>query len=255
MVGSSLASIGIPDEVVRLIVAALLGAAIGFERERGERAAGLRTHALVALASALVMLVSAFGFADAVTPDRTIVLDPSRIAAQVVSGVGFLGAGAIILRKDTVQGLTTAGSIWLVAGLGLACGAGMYVAAAVTTALALLILWGLKAVERRIMVHRRVTRMTLRVHRQPGQLDAIAAGVRASGLELQRLQVESGRKAEEQRVRMELRGGGAEAILALAEQLRAVAGVQTITYGTWVLASGTDTADEAADPQRRETAS
>lgn len=167
MLGQQVAAIGVPEELARLFVAALLGAVIGFERERGERAAGLRTHALVCLASALIMLVSAYGFADVVTTTHTVVLDPSRIAAQVVSGVGFLGAGAIILRKDTVRGLTTAGSVWLVAGLGLACGAGMYVAAVATTILALAILDGLKVVERRMTTRKRVAQ--IKVKRDEGE--------------------------------------------------------------------------------------
>jgi len=149
-----------------------------------------------------------------------------------VSGVGFLGAGAIILRKDTVPGLTTAGSVRLVAGLGLACGAGMYVAAATTTVLALLILGGLKEVERRVFAHRRVMRLTLRMWREPGQLDAIDAGGRASGLELRRVQVEAGRTAAEQRMRLEVRGGSHAAMLALVERLRTIAGVPTVAYGT-----------------------
>ncbi len=247
MIGREIAAIGVPQEVARLLAAAVLGAVIGVERERGERAAGLRTHALVCVASALVMIVSAYGFADAVTSTRTVVLDPSRMAAQVVSGVGFLGAGAIILRKDTVQGLTTAGSIWLVAGLGLACGAGMYVAAATTTVLALLILGGLKEVERRVFAHRRVTRLTLRMRREPGQLDAIDAGVRASGLELRRVQVEVGRSADEQRMRLEVRGGGHAALLTLVERLRTIAGVQTVTYGTRALRGGEDADDDRGD--------
>lgn len=164
MFGHQIVALSVPDEILRLVVAALLGAVVGFERERGERTAGLRTHALVAVASALMTLVSAFGFADAVTASHTIVLDPSRIAAQIVSGVGFLGAGAIILRKDTVQGLTTAGSIWLVAGLGLACGAGMYIAAGTATLVAIIILVGGKAVERRLFVHKRPVQINVRMN-------------------------------------------------------------------------------------------
>lgn len=100
----------IQAEVVRLLVAAGLGCLVGLKRDRLDRGAGLRTHALAATASALVMLVSSFGFNDVVSPGR-MMLDPSRIAAQVVSGIGFLGAGTIILRKNAVRGLTTAASI------------------------------------------------------------------------------------------------------------------------------------------------
>src|SRR5690348_17108231 len=91
--------------LLRLSFALLLGALIGLERERGERTAGLRTHALVALGACLAMIVSAFGFADLMEM-RNVSLDPSRIAAQVISGIGFLGAGTILLRKEMVKGLT-----------------------------------------------------------------------------------------------------------------------------------------------------
>ena len=107
------------EVIIRLVVAAVLGSLIGLERERLDRGAGLRTHALVATASALIIIVSAYGFSDVLQEGR-IVLDPSRVAAQVVSGIGFLGAGTIILRKNAIRGLTTAASVWAVAGIGLA---------------------------------------------------------------------------------------------------------------------------------------
>lgn len=131
--------ISLQSALLRLGLALALGAIVGLERERGERAAGLRTHALVALGSCLVMLVSTFGFAD-ILGTRDVVLDPSRIAAQVVSGIGFLGAGAILLRKEIIKGLTTAAAIWVVAAIGLACGAGLLLEAAITTLMTLLVL-------------------------------------------------------------------------------------------------------------------
>ena len=148
----------LPDVEIalRLFVATLLSGIIGLERERGERAAGLRTHALVGVGSCLVMIVSAFGFQDwHYSPGA---LDPSRIAAQVVSGIGFLGAGVIIFQRDggVVRGLTTAASVWVVAAIGLAVGGGMYVTAAIATAITLLILAGLKPLERRVVRRRPV---------------------------------------------------------------------------------------------------
>ena len=135
------------EMILRLLLAALLGSFIGFERERLSWAAGLRTHMLVCVGSALVMIVSAFGFADVLgTPH--VDLDPSRIAAQVVSGIGFLGAGAILLRGEIVRGLTTAASLWAVAAIGLAVGSGLYVVATGATAIILIILAGLKPIER-----------------------------------------------------------------------------------------------------------
>lgn len=137
------------DVLMRLGAATVLGAAIGIERERRERAAGFRTHSLVCVAAALIMIVSTYGF----PPDVQDSLDPSRIAAQVVSGVGFLGAGVIIFRKNTVRGLTTAASIWAVSGVGLAVGGGLYLAGAAGAAFMLLIQGGLSPIERKLFAH------------------------------------------------------------------------------------------------------
>lgn len=151
--------------MLRLAVALILGAAIGFERERGERAAGMRTHALVCVGSALIMIVSAYGFSD-LPSSSNVSLDPSRIAAQVVSGIGFLGAGVILLREEIVRGLTTAAGLWFVAGIGLACGGGLLRLAVVATALALVILVALRPVERWLFPRRRAHRVRLRVRRE-----------------------------------------------------------------------------------------
>lgn len=131
---------------LRLAMAALMGSLIGFERERRLWAAGIRTHMLVSVGASLLMIVSAYGFQHATTLPH-VVLDPSRVAAQVVSGIGFLGAGAILLRKEVVRGLTTAAGIWAVAAIGLACGGGLYFAAAVSTGIILVILAGIKPLE------------------------------------------------------------------------------------------------------------
>jgi putative Mg2+ transporter-C (MgtC) family protein len=124
------------DFILRIVAAALLGGAVGLEREYRDKAAGFRTHFLVALGSALFMIISAYGFQDALVSTEHR-LDVSRIAAQVVSGIGFIGAGTIIFQKNMVRGLTTAASIWVTAAIGLACGCGMYVLAAVVTGLVL----------------------------------------------------------------------------------------------------------------------
>ena len=118
------------DITLRLAVAMLLGGVIGFEREYRAKDAGFRTHFLVALGSALFCIVSQFGFGFELK-------DSSRVAAQVVSGIGFLGAGTIIFQKNVIRGLTTAAGLWVTAAIGLACGTGMYAAAAVGTVLVL----------------------------------------------------------------------------------------------------------------------
>ena len=130
----------------RLLVAAALGSLIGFERERLLWAAGIRTHMLVCVGACLFMIVSAYGFAASLSAQH-VVLDPSRVAAQVVSGIGFLGAGAILARGEVVKGLTTAASIWTVAAIGLASGGGLYFAAVVSTIVIVLILAGVKPLE------------------------------------------------------------------------------------------------------------
>jgi putative Mg2+ transporter-C (MgtC) family protein len=132
------------DFIIRIGVAGLLGAMIGIEREIRSKEAGLKTHFLVAVGSALIMVVSKYAFSDIVFENHTS-LDPSRIAAQVVSGVGFLGAGTIIIQKQAVKGLTTAAGLWATAGIGLAIGAGMYVVGIGAT---ILVLIGLEIVSR-----------------------------------------------------------------------------------------------------------
>jgi len=133
--------------IIRLSCAALCGAIIGIERERKEWAAGMRTHMMVAVGAALYMIVSAYGFED-ILKHESVTLDPSRIAAQVVSGIGFLGAGMIIfLRHGVIRGLTTASGLWTVAAIGLAVGSGMFWAGLATTAIAITILWLLQPIE------------------------------------------------------------------------------------------------------------
>ena len=124
------------DFILRLFVAGAMGVLIGLEREYRAKEAGYRTHFLVALGSALMMIVSQYGF-DAVLKTDLVRLDPSRLAAQVVSGIGFIGAGTIILQKQIVRGLTTAAGIWATSGIGLAVGAGMYEIGVAATVLVL----------------------------------------------------------------------------------------------------------------------
>ena len=123
--------------IVRLLLATLLGSVIGFEREYHAKEAGVRTHLLVALGSCLFMIISVYGFDFMLDRDH-VSFDPSRIASQVVTGIGFIGAGTIILQKQMVRGLTPAAGLWVTAAIGLACGNGMYVIAVVTTAIVLI---------------------------------------------------------------------------------------------------------------------
>ncbi|HKS79475.1 MAG TPA: MgtC/SapB family protein [Gaiellaceae bacterium] len=139
-------TIGWPEVLLRIFVAAALGGAIGLERELRERQAGLRTHLVVSVGAALFTLVSAYGFHNFEGK-----VDPTRIAAQIVSGIGFLGAGAIIRQGLSVRGLTTAASLWLVAAIGMASGAGYWDGALIATLGALLTLGPLRIVAFRIL--------------------------------------------------------------------------------------------------------
>jgi putative Mg2+ transporter-C (MgtC) family protein len=146
IVASSIPSLSWPEILGRVALAAALGAVLGLERELREREAGLRTHLLVSVGSALFTIVSAYGFREFLTSGANVVrADPTRIAAQIVTGIGFLGAGAIIRQGVAVRGLTTAATLWVVAAIGMASGAGYYSAAVITTGVALLALWPLRS--------------------------------------------------------------------------------------------------------------
>jgi putative Mg2+ transporter-C (MgtC) family protein len=150
--------LSVAEITVRVVVAAALGGAIGAEREIRERGAGFRTHMLVAVGAALFTLVSAYAWSDFHFSQRGgITFDPTRVAAQIVSGIGFLGAGAIIRQGLSVRGLTTAATLWVVAAIGMASGAGYYTAAAVTTVVALISLWPLRILAHQVLARIRPT--------------------------------------------------------------------------------------------------
>jgi putative Mg2+ transporter-C (MgtC) family protein len=159
-----------PHELLRLSVAAALGGAIGAERELRERQAGLRTHLVVCVGSALFTIVSAYGFREFLVNGGSVVrADPTRIAAQIVSGIGFLGAGAIIRQGLSVRGLTTAATLWLVAAIGMACGAGYYSAAIIATAGALITLGPLRIASYKL------------IHRYRPEVDRLIVDIPAGG--------------------------------------------------------------------------
>lgn len=137
--------------ILRLFLSALLGGLVGLERQVHRRTAGLRTHILVSLGSCLIMLTSLYIFDIFI--DK-VPLDPARIAAGVITGIGFLGAGAIMRYHETVKGLTTAASLWVVAGIGLATGCGFFIGAMFSTALVLIVLLFLRYIERAFRIKR-----------------------------------------------------------------------------------------------------
>jgi putative Mg2+ transporter-C (MgtC) family protein len=180
------------EVAVRLVVAALLGGAVGAERELRDREAGFRTHLLVSVGAALFTLVSAYAWTDWGFSQRAgLVFDPTRIAAQIVTGIGFLGAGAIIRQGLAVRGLTTAATLWVVAAIGMASGTGYYWAAFATTILVLVTLWPLRLLAHRVFARLRTAEGRLTVDLRPASGAApLVTALEAAGARLRGLQFE-----------------------------------------------------------------
>jgi len=184
--------------ILRLALACFMGALIGLERESLNRPAGLRTYTLVCMGSALAMIVSLDMYYQY---HHTVNADPGRIAAQVVSGIGFLGAGTIMREGANIRGLTTAAGLWVVACIGLAIGAGMYVPAVVTTALILFVLIYFFKFEEKITAFREYKGFVLVVEDKPGQVGRIGSilgdmGVLIKNIQLERLEGDEGLEVE-----------------------------------------------------------
>ncbi|HET7269160.1 MAG TPA: MgtC/SapB family protein [Oleiagrimonas sp.] len=222
-----------PLEILqRLLLAAALGAVIGLERERRDWAAGLRTHMLVCLGAALAVIVSAYGFFD-VLQHSGVVLDPSRIAAQVISGIGFLGAGTILFlqREQVIRGLTTAAGLWAVAAIGLAAGSGMYVAAALATAVAAIIMAGLKPLERRFFNHAPgPPRMVVSLERD-APLAPVEAALADSGLAARQLVLQRAGEDGDEVVLVFNSGIKERDLMQLADRLRGLTGMVSVSWG------------------------
>jgi putative Mg2+ transporter-C (MgtC) family protein len=218
------------EVLLRVSLAAALGGAIGVEREIREREAGLRTHMLVSVGAALFTLVSAYAWSDFHFSNASgVTFDPTRVAAQVVTGVGFLGAGAIIRQGLSVRGLTTAATLWVVAAIGMASGAGYYSAAAITTVLVLFSLWPLRILAYRIMPRLRPEEGRLEVELRPGATTvSIVEAVEGSGGNVRSLefQHEGDRKRVDVRVRM--REGREAAVL-----VDALSGTEDVVAARW----------------------
>jgi putative Mg2+ transporter-C (MgtC) family protein len=201
-------NITLGEIALRLIVAAALTGAVGLEREWRERAAGLRTHVLVGVGSALFTLVSAYGFNEFLVGSSNVVrADPTRIAAQIVTGIGFLGAGAILRQGFAIRGLTTAAGLWVAAAIGMAVGAGFYSAALLTTGVVLFGLGPLRWAEGYI-VARRQTGGRLEVDLRPEQpLAPVLAVLETRRATVHRIQLEEGEEeGRELRLEVQLPG-------------------------------------------------
>ncbi len=173
-------SLGWEHTLLRLAVAGLLGGAIGLERELDEKAAGLRTHILVASGAALFTLISAYGFSSFLGHGKVVSFDPSRIAAQIVTGIGFLGAGIIFRQGFTVRGLTTAASLWLVAAIGMAAGIGYWAGAVIATVVGIISLRPLERLKEKVIPQRAATRMIVELA-EDAQSGAVLDALERSG--------------------------------------------------------------------------
>jgi len=216
--------------LIRLGVAALLGSIVGLERERHDWVAGLRTHMLVCVGSALIVIVSTYGFFDVLSTDK-VVLDPSRVAAQVVSGIGFLGAGTILyLRHNVIRGLTTAAGLWTVAGIGLAIGSGLFEAGIITTVITVVILALVKPLERFFVLKGKKKEFTI-VMKRGASFDLIDQTFTELGLKIVRLDIHQSEKAERNKVDVILaKGVRKKEWPKLLDKLKAVEGVLEINY-------------------------
>lgn len=166
--------------LLRLLLAGFLGGLIGLERQLRSREAGLRTHILIGIGSAMFMLVSKYGFNDVIGHGH-VGLDPSRIAAQVVTGVGFLGAGNILVQKQTIRGLTTAADVWVTAAIGLLIGCGMYAVGVIGTVMALLVLELFRQLSCRFLNRH----IALRMRIEAGTSQAVLTRIQNQGYRLQ----------------------------------------------------------------------
>ena len=207
------------EVVFRIVLAAGLGGAIGLERELREREAGLRTHLLVSVGAALFTMVSAYAWADwRFSTEEGLVFDPTRIAAQVVTGIGFLGAGAIIRQGLSVKGLTTAATLWVVAAIGMASGVGYYWAALVTTALVLLSLWPLRLLAYRLAARTRPEEGRLAVDLPAGtSAVSVLEAVEKAGADVSSLEFEE--EGDRRRVDVRLRLGSGRTAAELIDAL------------------------------------
>lgn len=216
------------EMLLRLALAAGLGSVIGIERERLQWTAGLRTHMLVCVGATLFMLVSLFGFSD-ILGRPNVVLDPSRVAAQVVSGIGFLGAGAILFRRDKVRGLTTAASLWTVAAIGLAVGGGLYVPAVGGTVAIFSILAWLKPLERRWLSGRNGgSQIRLRTDRATAALAIIQSELASAGMAIRELAIDRGESDDEDELTIRVQDVDPQQLLITLDRLRQVKGVRAV---------------------------
>lgn len=212
--------------VTRLLVALVLSGIIGFEREWNNHSAGFRTHILVGVSASLMMLLSIFGFLEFLEHYDNVRFDPARIPSYVISGIGFLGAGTIIVYGGTIRGLTTAASIWAVAGVGLVVGAGMYGPAIVATLIILISLVALNNFERLLPSQRKYTRIEMIVEQNIKIHKLVEAGetydVNIITVEVEKME------RDLRKIYLKMRNIESTQLLALFEEISKLEGVNNI---------------------------
>jgi putative Mg2+ transporter-C (MgtC) family protein len=217
------------EGLLRLVLAAVLAGAIGIERELREQEAGLRTHMLVCVGATMFMIVGVYGWADyRLGNDIGVVVDPSRVASYVVSGIGFLGAGAIIRHGINVRGLTTAASLWVVAAIGVGVGAGMYGLSVATTALVILALWPLAQVKNLLAGRQETARRLAVTLAHDASVVAALHAVEASGYELE--SVEVGEEDDSRRLDVVVKTHADAELGELLDSLAGLEGVRSASY-------------------------
>ncbi|HEU5417397.1 MAG TPA: MgtC/SapB family protein [Streptosporangiaceae bacterium] len=217
-------------QVGELGLGLLLSTVIGLEREVRQKSAGLRTHSLVGLGAALFMLVSKYGFSDVLAAGQ-VTVDPSRVAAQIVTGIGFLGAGLIFVRRDSVHGLTTAASVWVTAAIGAAAGAGLPLLAAAATAAYLTVALAFQALSRRLpRSGTAVSLLRVRYLDGHGTLRQVLQVTTACGFAVDELAAASSGADDGQRmVEVLLHVHGTGSVNDLATRLSELPGVRAVT--------------------------
>lgn len=217
---------------LRLVLALVLGGVVGLEREQNNHPAGFRTHILVCLGACLIMLLSLYGF-SAFVNEPNVRLDPARLAAQAITGIGFLGAGTIVFNGNAITGLTTAASLWVVAAIGLAAGAGFYYAAVITTLFVLLSLWVLNKVEKRWIAGKRTHTLRIEMADRPGGLAAVSTIVAEEGADIRKLIVEQAASVRDDtgcvRISMIVRLAKPDPLVPMMERLKQLNGVTNVS--------------------------
>ncbi|MFD1954323.1 MgtC/SapB family protein [Paenibacillus thailandensis] len=219
------------DILIRLVLAVVLGGSIGLEREQSNHAAGLRTNILVCLGSCLLMLLSIYGFA-AFVDEPNVRVDPARLAAAVITGVGFLGAGTILFTGKSITGLTTAASLWVVSAIGLAVGAGFYFASVSVTVIALLVLYAFNKLEKKFIAARSEKLLIIRLDERSAVLGKIHALLTERQIAVRKMVIEEDGEAAglgQIKLHFYVRLPKSEADLPLLDSLKRLEGVHAVS--------------------------